>query len=348
MIALETPELPASLELPSWLAASLAELLRQRERLPHALLIEGPAGIGKGLLASAFAAALLCESANHQRGACQRCPACGWYRSGNHPDFRRLSPKTDEEGRPEGRSERSRREIKIDQVRGLAEFVALGAHRAGRKIVIVEPASALNVTAANALLKTLEEPDRATLFLLVAARGAPVPATIRSRCVAFPVATPTRDQSLGWLSERLPAEERAGAQRWLDLADGAPLTALGFTEPGAATAHRLLLETVRAIPESSALKLAEGFGPIPAAVWLPQLQGWVADLGRVCAGGQALRHTTLADRLGWLAGRTDLGAVCALAAWLDRQVPVLEHPLNARLFAEDAWSRYEALFALRG
>ena len=232
MIALETPELPASLELPSWLAASLAELLRQRERLPHALLIEGPAGIGKGLLASAFAAALLCESANHQRGACQRCPACGWYRSGNHPDFRRLSPKTDEEGRPEGRSERSRREIKIDQVRGLAEFVALGAHRAGRKIVIVEPASALNVTAANALLKTLEEPDRATLFLLVAARGAPVPATIRSRCVAFPVATPTRDQSLGWLCERLPAEERAGAQRWLDLADGAPLTALGFTEPG--------------------------------------------------------------------------------------------------------------------
>jgi len=333
--------------LPPWLEQPRATLLAQRERLPHALLLEGPQGIGKGLLATSLAAALLCESSRGREGACERCPACGWFRSGNHPDFRRLSPRVDDDSRPDARVERSRREIKIDQVRALADFVAIGAHRAGRKIVIVEPAAALNVAAANALLKTLEEPEGATLFLLVAARGSPLPATIRSRCVPFAVTAPARAEALAWLRARLPADEAPHAERWLDLADGAPLAALAFAEPGAAAAHRMLLETVQAIPETSSLKLAEGFGPIPAAVWLPQLQGWVADLGRVCAGGQPLRHAALVDRLGWLAGRTDLDVVCALAAWLDRQVPVLEHPLNARLFAEDAWSRYEALFATR-
>jgi DNA polymerase-3 subunit delta' len=331
--------------LPPWLTGSLDDLLGRRQQLPHALLLEGPPGIGKGLLALHLAASLLCEAPPAHGRACGGCDACGWFVAGNHPDFRRLSPRTDDDPRADARSERTRREIKIDQVRALADFVAIGSHRAGRKLVIVEPAPALNVAAANALLKTLEEPDGATTFLLVAARGAPLPATIRSRCVSFAIAAPARAQALEWLRPRLQADEAANAEHWLDLADGAPLAAAALAEPAVAAAHRLVLEALHAIPEASALKLAEGFGPIPAAIWLPRLQGWVGDLGRVCAGGHALRYVALAERLGTLAGRTDLRIVCELAAWLDRQVPVLEHPLNARLFAEDVWSRYEALFA---
>lgn len=332
-------------DLPPWLSEPLDRLLAMGDSVPHALLIEGPRGVGKGLLAQAFAAALLCEQPGVRTRACGVCPACGWFLAGNHPDARRLSPITDEGDAPEGRNERSRQEIKIDQIRALADFVGLGAHRAGRKLVLVDPAHSLNTAAANALLKTLEEPEGRTVFLLVAPTGARLAPTIRSRCVAFAVASPSRDQALAWLRARLPDTDPTEIGRWLDLTNGAPLAAQALAEPAVAAAHRLLLQAVTTIPEHSALKLAEGFGPVPAAIWLPQLQGWVSDLARVCAGAMAQRYPTQAERLGRLAGMTRLDRVCGLATWLDRQVPVLEHPLNARLFAEDAWIRYEALFA---
>jgi DNA polymerase-3 subunit delta' len=334
-----------ALDLPSWLQSPLDRLLGMKDVLPHALLIEGPRGVGKGILARAFAAALLCERPTERRRACGACPACGWFLAGNHPDVRLLAPADDSTETPEGRTERARHEIKIEQVRELADFVTLGSHRAGRKIVLADPADTLNMAASNALLKTLEEPEGQTVFLLVAPAGSGLVPTIRSRCVAFPVAAPARDEALAWLLGRLPDIAPAEVGRWLDLTSGAPLAALAFAEPAAATAHRLLLQAVAAVPETGALKLAEGFGPVPAAIWLPQLQGWVSDLARVCAGASALRHPTQAERLGRLAGMTRLERVCGLATWLDRQVPVLEHPLNARLFAEDAWIRYEALFA---
>lgn len=332
-------------DLPHWLVEPLDRLLAMGDAIPHALLIEGPRGVGKGLLAEAFAAALLCEQPGVRRRACGACPACGWFSAGNHPDARRLAPAVEDGDGPEGRGERSRHEIKIDQVRALADFIGMGAHRAGRKLVLVDPAHSLNTAAANALLKTLEEPEGRTVFLLVAPTGARLPPTIRSRCVAFAVAPPSRSQALDWLRGRLPEVDPAELGRWLDLTNGAPLAAQTLAEPAVAAAHRLLLQAVAAVPETAALKLAEGFGPVPAAIWLPQLQGWVSDLARVCAGAMAQRYPTQAERLGRLAGMTRLDRVCGLATWLDRQVPVLEHPLNARLFAEDAWIRYEALFA---
>ena len=327
---------------PAWLDGSLLKLLAMRESLPHALLLRGHRGIGKGWLADRFAQSLLCETPGPDGSACRRCDACGWYASGNHPDFRRVSPLTEEEG--SSRSERTRREIKVDQIRALAGFVGIGAHRAGHKLVLIEPAESMNAIAANALLKTLEEPAGDTVFLLVCGNAGALPATVRSRCVPFTVASPSPAQALAWLRQALPGEESMLAQ-WLALADGAPLRALAFADPAAASAYRLVVLAGDQIPENSVLKTAEGFASTPPTLWVPFLQSWIGDLGRVSAGAAPVRFPAQAPRLRTLGRLTSLPRIGEMAGWLNRQTPILEHPLNARLFAEEVWLRYEAMFA---
>jgi len=339
---------PVAETFPSWLEPSLSGLLALRASLPHALLIQGPRGIGKGLLARRFAQSLLCESRLPDGRACDRCDACGWFLAGNHPDFRQISPLTDEDAGGERaertKSERARPEIKIDQIRALAGFVGVGGHRGGRKPVIIDPADGLNLPAANALLKTLEEPPGDTVFLLVAAQGAPVAPTVRSRCVPWRVPGPPVEAARAWLSARLGAEQAPQAAEWLALADGAPLRALALAEPGAAAAHRMLVQAVQEIPETGAMRIAEGFGSQPAPLWVPLLQAWVADLARVLAGAAAQRYPGQQAMLQRLAQRTRLPLVAGYATWLDQQARVSSHPLNPRLYAEDLWLRYEALF----
>jgi DNA polymerase-3 subunit delta' len=328
--------------LPPWLDAPLASLLAMRASLPHALLLQGPRGIGKALLAERFAQCLLCEAPLPDGQACGSCDACGWFRAANHPDFRRVSPLVDEEG--SGKSERSRREIKIDQIRALGDFVGIGAHRAGRKLVLIDPADAMNMPAANALLKTLEEPSGDTVFLLVCGNAGALPATVRSRCVPFKLVTPDAAQAQAWLHSAL-AGDPALIGQWLALADGAPLRARDFAEPAASAAYRMVLQAGADIPENPVMKSAEGLATVPAALWVPLLQAWIGDLARVCVQAAPVRFPAQAPRVRALAKRTSLGRIMGLAQWLNRQTPILEHPLNARLLAEDVWLRYEALFS---
>jgi len=170
-----------------WHRAALVRLLSDRGRLPHALLIHGAAGIGKVEFARAFAAGALCESPREGL-ACGQCPSCHWFSQGNHPDFREIVPESaaDDEDEVEGEGAKAEKAksvvIKIDQVRAVADFVALTTHRAGFRVLLLHPADALHPNAANALLKTLEEPPPHTLILLVTAYPARLLPTIRSRC----------------------------------------------------------------------------------------------------------------------------------------------------------------------
>ena len=327
-------------DLPCWLQPILERILAGRRTLAHALLIGGPPGVGKSLLAVRLANALLCEAPTAAGDACGRCAACGWFAQGNHPDFRRLSPGgEDEESR-----EKASLEIKIGQVRALADFLSVGGHRGGCKLVLVDPAEALNVPAANALLKTLEEPSGETLFLLVSARPDALPATIRSRCVAIPVALPSAADSRAWLA----AQTAASAQEILALlaaAGGAPLRAAALAEPTQAAAYRLMLKTVLQIPDNSSIQAAEALAAVPARAWLPLLQAWVTDLGRVAAGSVPQHFPEQHDRLRQLARSTALPRVVRFADWLIRQAAAVDHPLNPRLFCEDTLLRYRALFA---
>ena len=195
-------------------------LQRRLASLPHALLIHGPQGVGKLALAEHLAQSLLCESEDRRKAPCGACDGCRWFLAGSHPDFRRVEPEAlarrpaagEDEEAPAGGPASTRKpsnEIRIEQIRGLDGFLNHQSHRGGRRIALVHPAEAMNVNAANALLKSLEEPPGSAAFILVSHRAARLPATIRSRCVTASVGIPPLDSARAWLAGENLCEQKS-------------------------------------------------------------------------------------------------------------------------------------------
>jgi DNA polymerase-3 subunit delta' len=240
----ELPEVSAPLP---WQAQDWSHLNQQLAagKLPHALLLVGNQYTGKTRLAMALSRLLLChQSANGLN--CGHCHACQLSASGSHGDFRWLQP------------EEKSRVIKIDQVRSVVEFTNKTASLGQRKVVVLAPADSMNVNAANALLKSLEEPAADTYLLLVCHRLHSLPATIRSRCQIQKLAVPDAQQCLAWLDQA--TLDRGRSEQLLALADGRPLLAQQlFAEDAADALTRLrlalrgLLTGQVSVPEAGAL-----------------------------------------------------------------------------------------------
>jgi DNA polymerase-3 subunit delta' len=200
-------------QLLPWCEPQWRRLLQQREadRLPHALLLSGPAGTGKAIFAEVLASLLLC----HQpvgNAPCGHCHSCELHAAGHHPDLVRVAPEA--EGKP----------IKVDQVRELIDHLHSTAQQGGYRVVIMSPAESLNTSSANALLKILEEPGRNTLLVLICHQPGQLMPTIRSRCQRIDFATPSAQQSERWLQQTLKLEPERASQL-LRLCHGAPLKA---------------------------------------------------------------------------------------------------------------------------
>ena len=336
-------------ELPVWLSEPLRVLVASRATLHHALLFTGPEGVGKEWLARGLAAALLCDEPASTGIACGRCPSCRWMSSDSHPDFRCIRPSADEAQAEEGesagtRSTKPSRDIKIEQIRGLAGFVEVASHRGGEKIVLITPADAMNPPAANSLLKTLEEPPPSTRFLLVSSRVARLPATVRSRCRTVPVAAPASEHALDWVVAQTRVNHEI-ARDWLAFCGGAPRRAAELATPEASARQRDLTEVFGGGDRLSLAEAADRLQSCEPREWVPVLHAWCCDLARCRAGGSPRFFPGEGRRLAELAGFADNPRLLALESWLQQTRRLVSHPLNARLVAEDALSRYRAVFS---
>lgn len=156
------------------------------ERLAHAYLFHGENAIGKRLTAIRLAQALNCEQPPETNGldSCDTCRSCQQIKARTHPDFFVIEPD----------QELATPQIKIEQVREIEHQIMYRPLIGERKICLIDDADCMTIGAANALLKTLEEPPAHSLFLLISSRPAALPATIRSRCQTLRFTTPARTQ----------------------------------------------------------------------------------------------------------------------------------------------------------
>lgn len=207
----------------------------QQQRLPHALLLTGIDGLGQLDFARALAQLVLCTYPGEQ--ACGQCRQCRLFTNTGHPDFYCVSPDV------------SSKVIKIDQMRQLIDQVAKTPQLARSQVVIIHTADEMHVKAANALLKTLEEPSGQVLFILIGHRLGAIPVTITSRCQKLHFYITDSQQTCTWLQTQLETDQ--SVEILLKIADGGPLKAKQFADAHILELRNTLLKKLCAIRQSA-------------------------------------------------------------------------------------------------
>jgi DNA polymerase-3 subunit delta' len=290
-------------------------------RLPHALLLQGPRGVGKEQFAAVLAAALVCTGRGARLEPCGVCAECVLTRAGSHPDLHWLR-------RPE-----DRKTISVDQVRELAERLAMTSMRRGRRVAIVAPAHAMTPNAQNALLKTLEEPAPGTLLVLVTSRPSAVLPTLRSRCQRIELPRPDGQVARAWVAGALGSPP---SDRLLELAHGAPIRALELAPHAAGLDAQMcgVLESYfdgrRDVTAAAEEMMGEGL-----PVRLDWLESWLGDLARRRLLGDATPVTLPAsDMLQRVGAEVNITALFGLVDRLRDAKRLLDGSVAGQLLVE--------------
>jgi DNA polymerase-3 subunit delta' len=314
--------------LPVWIAAQTRQLLAQRG---HAWLLHGPSGLGQYSLALALAQAWLCENPGSQ-GACGSCGSCYALSVRTHADVCVLMPETTllELGWPlsekaqseiDDKKRKASKEIRVDAMRDAVEFSQRTSARGRGKVVLVFPAEQMNTIAANALLKTLEEPPGEVKFVLATESAHQLLPTIRSRCLGHSMAWPEHAQAMQWLQSS--GVDPSSAALLLKAAGGRPEAALAYLQQGrdpADWAH---------FPEAMARGDAAFAKDWPAAQLIDALQKLCHDLvaSQVGAAPRFFEPKSLSKF-------DSLPALTAWSASLADSMRTMDHPFNAGLMLE--------------
>ncbi|MDH5302396.1 MAG: DNA polymerase III subunit delta' [Gammaproteobacteria bacterium] len=303
---------------------------RARGSLPHGLLLEGPEGLGKAEFAVAFAASLLCRAPDSQGRACNQCEACHLFKAHTHPDFKLIEPA--EEGKA----------ITVDQIREVVHYLSLSSHHGGVKVVVIQHAEAMNVNAANGLLKSLEEPPGNTVMMLVTGRPTGLLPTIRSRCQSILFALPERHLAKDWLTIHLPGDE--DADLLLALANGAPLKALDFAQKKVLDCRSELLHSLEDAlrPRADLLKVSKLWTETGWSITLYWLYSYVADMVRLKVSDQPsiLNNPDSLERLQRLAAQLGVSGLLDFANSVIKAQRSLRGNANPRLTMDElvlAW-----------
>jgi DNA polymerase III subunit delta' len=312
-----------TLLLPSWFEGARHEVdaAIAAERLAHGLLIHEDPGAGGLELARWIAQRVNCREP--ARAPCGDCQECRWIAADQHPDVTRLSPEGDST------------QITIQAVRDLSADLAFTAHGRGYKVAIIAPAEAMNHFAANALLKTLEEPPKRTLVLLVTSQPSRLLPTLRSRCSRLRLAGPTREEAAGYLSSA------RGAGPWAEAlaATGAGPFALLDADPSELA--KLRNDTIATLADIGSGNLqppavADRWAKGELAIRLSCLESWVTD--------RILESTSIRD-VTHLSGAALPPKICRLFEFSDaiRDMRKLAHTSINKTMAVEAllwrWAR---------
>lgn len=341
-----------------WLTSHWQGLVGLGERMPHALLFVGPAGLGKRELADALAARLLCERPQADGHACGHCEACRWRLAGNHPDLYCVEPaahsanaEDDAAAAEGGAGKAASTQILIEQIREVQAALTLTAHRPGWRVVLIDPAEAMNAFTANALLKLLEEPPSQCVFVLLSSTPRRLLPTVRSRCRQWTFARPQPDELARWAPQA-----PAGASELLALCAGMPLAAERLARAGGLALMQRFVADLGKLDVNGALRLAgqweswlkskealaAGFGRPQLTEWM---QRWVGDLAMLCLGGEVRFFPAQEKTLRKLAAHSAAASAHGCYEDISRIRRLGAHPLNLRLALEDMLMRYAREFA---
>jgi len=307
---------------PKWLAPQIASLRAALSagRLPHGLLIHDSPGAGGDWLATWAAALVLC--AKPAQAPCGHCEGCTRVTNDQHPDLVRVVPAEDST------------QIRIEQVRGLSEELSLTSHQGGYKVGILSPADTMNRFAANALLKTLEEPPPRTLLILVATQPSRLPATILSRCQRLRVRAPLRAEAVEWL------EQTRGAGDWnavLDLIGEAPFLAAQAdpkTLPALGEETRRTLEDIQR-GTADPVATAERWSRSEPALRLRCFENWLTDrIRRQLLGAEKSAEIRSTAHLSHNASVLNIRSLFELADGVRDLRSSLDVPINRSLALE--------------
>lgn len=322
-----------------WQHTVWQQLIQRREQLPHALLLHGPAGIGKSAFADALIASILCLTPKSDGDACGQCKSCHWLHEGTHPDYKLVTPELQETKASKGKPPKRKQYIVVDQVRALADFINLTSHQhKGRRVVLISPADTLNQAAANALLKMLEEPSGNASFVLVTDQMQRLLPTVLSRCVKVSMALPTQAEAMNWLeTQNVDAPDQL-----LAYYAGAPLLAVQAADnhEQLSVLWKLLAQGPRLMPAELATKLMQ-----PSVEWgVTVLQKWLYDLNAFKQTGRLRYHPALKNTFVRLAEMLDLSALNQLQKNVESLRKQASHPLNHELQLEALLVEYIRIF----
>ena len=310
------------------------------DRVHHAYLLAGPEGVGKRLVARAFAMAAMCQRPADGEG-CGECGSCRRFASGNHPDFVAVAPAEDAEGDgPRTAAARKRRTIKVDDVHAVRALTRFAPYEGRRRVILMDDAEDLNEPAAGALLKILEEPPAGTVFLLVTGKPMALLPTIHSRCQTLPFG-PLSDAEVTAVVGRTLALDEATARWVAGLAGGSPGRVLAMDLEELAEARKRLFAAVANL---------EGRGTLAALAFAEEVLSLPLELPEACAllysfyrdaavaratgGAGRMLHADLAGEIAALAARAPLDRLWAYMAAVGRVVAGQRNNQNRQFAVE--------------